>query len=160
MSPKPVFMPWVDRLPDVGEAALFRRGEVYQLVREAAALERQAVTLMAQARGGQAEFLAEVMQRWTVAEIQSAALQTDPGDPAFLARAQVEDPPLRQRLFRLDGSHLASEALQAFQGAQVIRQHNLLSSASDEDRRQTLARVLAWWNHAARPVCERLSASA
>jgi hypothetical protein len=103
-------------------------------------------------RAGQTELLTKAMKLWSLAEIQAAAQAADRADPMTLARAQVEDAALRA----LDGWHLASEALQSFETAGVIRQHNLLSTASDEERAQTLARVLAWWNHAGRPVCERL----
>jgi hypothetical protein len=38
-------------------------------------------------------------------------------------------------------------ALQAAAG--IFRQHNLLSTASDEDRRETLERLFTWWNYIA-----------
>jgi len=40
------------------------------------------------------------------------------------------------------------------QAGQVVQQHNLLSTASDEERRDTIARHIAWWNDVALPVLE------
>jgi hypothetical protein len=149
-------MAWIDYLPEVGDPIRRDRAKLHELAEQAAELERHAVALRGLVRAGQAELLAKVMRRWTLADIQSAAQAADRADPVTVARAQVEDAALRERLRSLDGWHLASEALQAFDDAVVIRQPNLLGSATEEERSQTLARVLAWWNHAGRPVCERL----
>lgn len=151
------FMPWIDYLPEVGDPIRNERAKLRELACEAFELERTAAAQLAKVRAGQAELLAKAMRLWTLAEIQKAAQAADRADPMFSLRAQVEDDALRERLQLLDGWQLASDALQVFKTAGVIRQQNLLSTASDEERMQTLARVLAWWNHAARPVFERLA---
>lgn len=69
----------------------------------------------------------------------------------------VRDAQLRAALALLDGEHLAAQALLAFCQGAVIRQHNLLSTATDEERRATLNRLISWWNLAAAPVIERLA---
>ena len=151
------FMAWIDHLHEVGDPIRRERSKLYELVEQANELERHAAALLVKARAGQAELLSAVMKRWSLAEIQSAAQAADRMDPAALARAQLDDPCLQQALAPLDGWHLASDALRAFE-AGVIRQHNLLSTATDDERKQTLARLVVWWNHAGRPVWERLAA--
>ena len=37
-------------------------------------------------------------------------------------------------------------------GGQVVQQHNLLSTATDEERRKTLERWFDWWNNLAVPA--------
>ena len=51
---------------------------------------------------------------------------------------------------------LALEVLQAFHAGRVIRQHNLFSTATEEEQRATLHRVFDWWNYGAVPLLTRL----
>ena len=62
---------------------------------------------------------------------------------------------MRDELRRLDGTDLAAEALKAFHDGDVIGQHNLLSTATDDERRAALERVLKWWNLGSTTVCAR-----
>lgn len=156
MSAEMPFMAWLDHLPEVGDPLRLDRAKLQELAEQATELERSAAALRARVHSGQTELVIRTMKHWTLADIQTAAVAADRADPKTVARAQVQDEALRARLYPLDGWHLASEALQAFESAGVIRQHNLMSTASEEERLQTLARVLDWWNHAGRPVCERL----
>lgn len=152
------FMPWIDYLHEVGEPIRGERGKLLRLAKRAVALERDACALRQEVARGQAALLMKVMQSWTLAEIQAACEKVRDRDPMAAAMsAQVEDSGLRERVHALDGWHLAAEALQIFDQAAVLRQHNLLSTATEAERMQTLARVLAWWNHIGRPVCERLA---
>lgn len=151
------FMPWIDHLPEIGDPIRRDRAKLCELASEAAELERHALALRAQVQAGQVELLTKTMRHWTLADIQTAAEAANRSNPMASAKAKVADATLRGRLELLDGWHLAAEALQTFELAGVICQHNLLSTASDEERRQTLARVMDWWNHAGRPVCERLA---
>lgn len=149
----PPFMPWIDTLPAVGDPIRRDRDRLRELATQVIELERHAADIRERVRASQGTLLTTAMQHWTLAEIQAA----ERAHPLNAALAEVNDTALREQLRALDGWHLASEALQAFNAARVIRQRNLLSTASDEERRKTLARVLAWWNHAAKPVCERLA---
>jgi hypothetical protein len=36
----------------------------------------------------------------------------------------------------------------------IVQQHNLLSTATDEERRQTIDRLIDWWDHVALPVLD------
>jgi hypothetical protein len=150
------FMAWVDHLPEVGDPIRRERAKLQELAEQVAELERHAAALRVQVRAGEVKLVLKASKHWTLADVQAATEAADRADRLALARAKVEDATLRACLQPLDGWHLATEALQAFE-AGVIRQHNLLDAASDEERSQTLARVLAWWNLAGRPVCERLA---
>jgi hypothetical protein len=35
---------------------------------------------------------------------------------------------------------------------EVVQQHNLLSTATEEERKDTISRHIDWWNHTALPV--------
>lgn len=157
-----LFMGWVDHLPEVGDPIRTERSKLLELARQATELERSALEMRAHVLAGQAELLAKVMQHWTPADTERARDQADKiGGSARLNAVllcQLQDAPLFEQLCRLDGMHLAAEALRAFSDGGVIGQHNLLSTATDAERRATLARVLAWWNVAGVPVYDRLSA--
>lgn len=150
------FMAWIDYLPEVGDPIRRERAKLHELAKQGVELEHHAATLFAQMRAGQAGLLTKTMKHWTLADIQAAAEAAERADPMRSVRARVEDADLSQRLMPQDGWHLASEALQAFETV-VIRHHNHVSAGTEEERAQTLARVLAWWNYAGRPVCERLT---
>ena len=151
------FMPWLDHLAELGDPLRRDRAELLAIAQQAIDLERRALALRARLAVGQSALLQRVMKHWTLADIQAASDAAGRADPLAAVRDQVDDAALRGCVRALDGWHLAAEALQAFDQAGVIRQHNLLSTATDDERRQTLARVLAWWNHVGRPVCERLA---
>ena len=63
---------------------------------------------------------------------------------------------LREALRALDGAPSPLEVLQAFHAGRVIRQHNLFSTATEEEQRATLHRVFDWWNYGAVPLLTRL----
>ena len=151
------FMPWIDHLHEVGDPIQKERGKLHELAQRAVDLEREACALRDQVAMGHAALLLKVMKYWTLADIQDACEKVRHLDPMAAIRAQVDDSALRERINALDGWHLASEALQIFDQADVLRQHNLLSTATEEERAQALGRVLAWWNHVGRPACERLA---
>lgn len=151
------FMPWINHLHEVGDPIQKERGKLRELAQRAVDLEREACALRDQVAMGQAALLLKAMKHWTLADIQDACEKVRDIDPVATIRAQVDDSALRERINALDGWHLASEALQIFDQADVLRQHNLLSTATEEERAQALGRVLAWWNHVGRPVCERLA---
>lgn len=158
MSTEAPFMAWIDHLHEVGEPIRCQRAKLLELAQEAAELEWHAAALRARLATGQTELLRQVMRHWTLADIQAAAEAARRAHPVDEARAHIEDTTLRAAVANLDGWHLASEALRAFHDAGVLRQHNLLNTATDEERLQTLQRVVAWWNFAAQPVYERLTA--
>lgn len=56
----------------------------------------------------------------------------------------------------VDGAPSPLEVLQAFHAGRVIRQHNLFSTATEEEQRATLHRVFDWWNYGAVPLLTRL----
>ncbi len=151
-----VFMSWLDCLPGVDESIQRERAWLRDLAREATELERQTLDLRAHLAGGQTELLARVMKHCTLADIQAASEAARRVDPLDALLDQVEDGALKERMRTLDGWHLAAEALQVFDQAKVIRQHDIMTAASDAERLQTLARVVAWWNYVGRPVCDRL----
>lgn len=151
------FMPWIDHLPQVGDPIQKERSKLRELAQRAVDLEREARALREQVAMGQSAVLLKAMRHWTLADIQDACEKVRDIDPVATIRAQVDDGALRERINSLDGWHLASEALQIFDQADVLRQHNLLSTATEEECAQALGRVLAWWNHVGRPVCERLA---
>lgn len=157
MPTEPAFMPWIDKLHEVGEPIRRRRAELEELAREAAELEWHAASLRTKLAEGEAELLQAVMRHWTLADIQAAAEAVRCADPLTPAREQINDTALRGAVARLDGWQLASEALRVFHDAGVLRQHNLLSSATDDERLQALERVLTWWNWIARPVYDRFT---
>lgn len=54
-----------------------------------------------------------------------------------------------------EASGMKNKVLAALRAAQsVARQHNLLSTATEQERSDTIKRHLDWWNHTARPVVE------
>lgn len=156
MSDKRLFMPWVDHLPEVGDPIRRERAKLVEAAQEAIELERHAVDLRVQVASGQVQLLQRVMGYWTLADIQQAAETADRHDAAGAQRARVGDLGLREQLRTLDGWHLGIEALRAFHAGVILRP-DLLTTATDEERLQTLVRVVAWWNLAGAPVYERLA---
>lgn len=145
----PVFMSWLDRLPEVGAPILNERDRLEAMLAEAEAFERRAAELRASARAGRAGLLGKVAKLWSLYEIQRA------GDAEDASFHNVQDHELRGALRALDGVASPLDILEAFHKGRVIRQHNLFSTATDEDRHATLHRVLDWWNYGAAPVLSR-----
>ncbi len=145
------FMPWVDFLPEIGTPILKERDKLAGVLSEADRLEQLAATLRESVRDGRAELFDGIAKRWTLFDIESAARRAGINGQPFPDGA-VTDPKLREALRALDGGLFPLAALQAFESGQVVRQHNLLSTATDAECRETLDRVLTWWNLAAVPV--------
>ncbi len=68
----PVFMSWLDRLPEVGAPILNERDRLEAMLAEAEAFERRAAELRASARAGRAGLLGKVAKLWSLYEIQRA----------------------------------------------------------------------------------------
>jgi hypothetical protein len=150
-------LPWIDYLPEVGDAILTQRGHMTEACEEAQTLETHAHGLRQKVRRDQDQLVQRVEEHWDEAEVKAAQRRAIAASPTLAWRENLPDESMRDALKGLDGLHLASEALQAFQRGRVIRQHDLLSTAAPEDLRATAARALEWWNIAARPVVERLA---
>lgn len=159
MRDEPLFMPWVLRLPELGDPIRQEHARLHDLACRAAGMERHALALRAVLASRRAALLERIMANWTLGDMQRAADAACRCDTVPEPTCCVEDFALRLKLQSLDGWQLASEALQLFDVADVLGQHNLLSTATDDERRQAIARVIDWWNVAARPVVERLSVS-
>lgn len=154
----PPYMPWLDRLPEVGDPLLSKRDALARKLDEARALEAQAAALRASVRDGRAELLSRLMTHWSLAEIQAAYDRTE--SRLFpVPLACVADAELRACISAHEGNASLQDALNLF-GTQVVRQHNLLSTATDEERRATLARALDWWNVMVVPLLEATPAPA
>lgn len=152
---QPKFMPWVDLLPEVGDPIRNERNKLAAKLASAEELEKQAAALRAGVREGRAALLDRIMKQWTLHDIEQAATAAadrgQPFPPGF-----VKDGELREALRALDGAPSALEVLQAFHAGRVIRQHNLFSTATEEEQRDTLHRVFDWWNYGAVPLLTRL----
>lgn len=152
---KNAFMPWVDFLPELGDPIRSERNRLADMQDRADALEKQAAALRADLKSGRASLLAKIAVGWHSREIASATRAA--GDhlrPTSLNF--ITDHALRAMIITLDGGSTALDVLNVFRLGQVIRQHNLLSTATDTERRATLNRVLDWWNHAAVPLLDRM----
>lgn len=145
------FMPWVDCLPEIGQPLLNERDKLAGVLAEADRLEQQAAALRANVSTGRADLFDRIAKKWTLFDIESAARRAGIDGRPFPVGV-VSDPKLREALRALDGGLFPLAALQAFERGQVVRQHNLLSTATDAECRETLNRVLDWWNFAAVPV--------
>ncbi len=141
------YMNWVDHLFEVGTPIRRERDKLAGMLAKAQALEIEAAGLRAAARTGRAALVANIEQRWTPAEITAAHRNAAREAPPSLDA--VRDPQLRAQLRGLDGEASPVDLLQIF--SSLLRQHNLLSTATDAERRETLERVLDWHNHGLRP---------
>lgn len=149
------YMPWVDLLPEVGDPIRNERDKLAATLTEAEELEKRAAALRAGVREGRAAFFGRVMKQWTLHDIEQAATAAgDRGQP--FPTGFVNDGELREALRALDGAPSPLEVLQAFHAGRVIRQHNLFSTATEEEHRATLHRVFDWWNYGAVPLLTRL----
>lgn len=152
---QPDYMPWVDLLPEVGDPIRNERNKLAATLAEAEELERQAAALRAAVQEGRAALMGRIMRQWTLHDIQQAASAAGDGGRPFPA-GFVNDDSLREALRALDGAPSPLEVLQAFHAGRVIRQHNLFSTATEEERRATLHRLFDWWNYGAIPLLSRL----
>lgn len=150
------FMAWIDALPEVGDPIRKERAKLLQLAEQAAELERHALALRAQVLSGQAALADRVARHWPASDIEAAHQKALNARRAARPAAGGVGGHLRDALDALDGAHLAAEALQAFDSGRLLRQANLVSTATHEARHAALAEVMAWWNEAAVPVLERL----
>ncbi|RRS01141.1 hypothetical protein EIP75_21420 [Aquabacterium soli] len=157
MSNNTPFMPWIDHLYEVGDKIRAERTRLRDSADMALELERKAAALRALVEKGKADLLTKVMKNWTLADIQGASEAAARHHPVRRTFDDVEDGALRECLRTLDGRHLASEALQVFQDAGVIREQDLQAVPDEQALAQLAARVLAWWRHLGQPVCDRLA---
>lgn len=152
---QPNYMPWIDLLPEVGNPIRKERDKLAATLAEAEQLERRAAALRASVRAARPALMDRIIQRWTLRDIEQAAnAAADRGRPFPVG--YVQDAPLREALRALDGGGTPLEVLQAFHAGGVIRQHNLFSTATEEEQRATLHRVFDWWNYGAVPLLNRL----
>jgi hypothetical protein len=146
------FMPWIDYLPEVGAPIRKDRDRLAGKLAEAAKLEQQAEGLRAEVFKARAALVVRVAEQWSPQDMAAARAQAGAA-ASVLSPEYVADPALRAALTTLDGHGSALVLLRVFK-AQAFRQHNLLSTASDEERRATLERILDWWNFGAVPLLE------
>lgn len=149
------FMPWIDLLPEVDSSVLRERDRLSEYLDMAEALEKRAAALRERAKAGRSVLMDKVARRWSLEDIEQAGNAAgDRGQP--IPPSFVRDAELREALRALDGAASPLEVLEAFHKGRVIRQHNLFSTATEEDRHATLHRVFDWWNYGAVPLLTRL----
>lgn len=148
-------MTWIDLLPNVDRSLLLDRDRLALKLTQACALEKHAAMLRAGAKVARALLIEQIVNRWPLQDIENAARASGECLEPFPEGYTPPDPFLRDLLRDLHVSASALDVLRAFAGGQVIRQHNLLSTATEEERRETLSRVLDWWNFGAVPVLAR-----
>ena len=68
----------------------------------------------------------------------------------------IENTSLRSVNTELHRRLAADDMLKALQAAeQIVSQHNLLSTAGEQERRDTIERCITWWNETAVPAIDR-----
>lgn len=152
--PKLKFMPWIDALPEVGDPIRLTRDALAAKLEQADALENRATALRAEVKAGREALIGRVMQRWTLLDLETAGNVTERMTHP-LPLSCVQDEQLRAAIRALEGAQSPLDALALFE-REVVRQHNLMSTATDEERTATLCRALNWWNFAVVPLLERL----
>jgi hypothetical protein len=145
-KPAARFLPWVDMLAEVGSPIIKQRDQAAALLAEADALERQADELRRAAVAARAPLLERVMKNWSLAELEQAANRAESITHPVPLHC-IEDAELRNAIRALEGTQGPLDVLRLY-NQKVIRQHNLLSTATEDERRATLARALNWWNFA------------
>lgn len=151
---KPRFMPWVDLLNHVDQPILNERDRLAKLLEAADTLEVQADQLRKDAHRARAVLLLHVTKNWSMDEMRAALRQAE-SLIHLIPLQNIEDADLRDAIRSLEGIQSPIDVLNLFQ-AHVIRQHNLLSTATDAERIEALRRALTWWNFAASPLMKRL----
>lgn len=150
------FMPWIDKLQEIGDPIRRERSRLLEIAQQAAELDRHAKALRAQLKEGQLTLLNRVMKHYSLGEIEAAERQSSQDDATAELVRKMEDGKMRAALQGMDGHQPAIEALIAFRNGAVIRHADLLNGASDEERRNTIKRLIDWWNVAARPAFNRI----
>jgi hypothetical protein len=149
------FMPWIDKLPEVGDKITHERNRLAERLAIAEKLEKEAAVIRAEVKTDRAALVGKVAEYWSLGEIERAANAATQSGPVPLAC--VEDEYLRSVLIGLDGGASALDLLRAFREACVVRQHNLTSTATAQEQRATIQRVLDWWNFGVYPLLLRLN---
>jgi len=150
----PGFMPWIDKLPEVGNPILNERKRLQELSLDAQALERKALAIRAQVEAGKAALLERVTKQWTLLQIETASNAADADSLRAQLIGKVADPQVRDALRKLDGFHTAGEALRCFKRAGVIRTD--LEDASAAELRESAQRLQHWFSFALLPVLDRV----
>ncbi len=149
------FMSWVSLLPEVGGMMINDRNRLTEKLARAEELEKEAAELRDEVRDGRRVLMERIKKGWTKKEIEkaqkAAATSGEQSPCSFIADEEV-----RQAIGDFDGSLSPLEVLQCFREGRVIRQYNLMSTATDEERRAALKRVLDWWNFGAVPLLCKL----
>lgn len=153
-KPAARFLPWVDMLAEVGSPIIQQRDKAAALLAEADALERQAAELRRAAVAARAPLLERILKNWSLAELEQAANNAERITHPIPLHC-IEDAELRNAIRALEGAQGPLDVLRLFNKT-VIRQHNLMSTATDAERRATLIRALNWWNFAVVPMLERM----
>ncbi|KWZ39563.1 hypothetical protein WS72_19340 [Burkholderia savannae] len=141
------FMAWVDRLPEVGTPILNRRDALARMILEAEQMEQIAAQLREKVRSRSLHLSDSIGAIWKRDEIERA--RQSPAGPAINAE-------LAALLSHLDCTTGPLDVLRLFKAARVIRQANLFSTATQQERDDTLNRVFDWWNFAAVPLLDRI----
>lgn len=149
------FMPWIDALPEVGDKIRTTRDVLASKLAQADALEHQAASLRAEVKIGRETLIIHIMQQWTHLDLGAAAGAAGERQVNSLPLSCIQDDQLRAAIRSLEGLQSPLDALALFE-QEVVRQHNLMSSATDAERMATLQRALNWWNFAVVPLMERL----
>ncbi|HHV7523685.1 TPA: stable inheritance protein KleA [Burkholderia orbicola] len=141
------FMAWVDRLPEVGTPILNRRDALATMIREAEQLEQIAAQLRATVRNRSLHLSDAIGASWKRDEVERA--QQSPAGPAINGE-------LAALLSHFNDTAGPLDVLRIFKAARVIRQANLFSTATQQERDDTLHRVFDWWNFAAVPLLDQI----
>lgn len=150
----PAFMPWIDKLHEVGNPILQERKRLEELSYDAQALERKALALRSQVEAGKSALLERVTKEWSLLDIEVAANAADADSLRAQLIANVDDPRLRDALRGLDGLHTGAEALRCFQRAGVLRSD--IEQASADELRSAAVRLQQWFRFALLPVLDRV----
>ena len=152
----PAFMPWIDKLPEVGDPILKERKRLQGMVYDAQALERKALALRAQVEAGKSALLERVTKEWTLLQIEQAANAADRDSLRAQLIAQISDPTVRAALSSLDGYHTGAEALRVFKLAGVVRGDELAAKGTEAELREMALRLTQWASFALLPVLDRV----
>ena len=149
MSKPEKLLPWIDWLPEVGEAILADRTKLALRLQEADRMEEQARAIRAEVRASCVALNMRIQQQWTPGEIARARAKTEKlGNIGELHTA----------IRAMDGLQSPLDAISLYH-EHVIKQHNLIKGASNEELRATPERALAWWNLAVSPMLDRMGGS-
>lgn len=151
---KPRYMPWVDLLTKVHQPILYQRDRIADILELADSLEARAAGLRKDAQRARALLLIRLLKTWSQSEVKEAAHRAESMTHPIPLHC-IEDAELRGAIRALEGAQSPLDVLNLFH-AQVIRQHNLLSTATEAERNDTLRRALNWWNFAVLPMLERM----